>query len=82
MIIADPRVCLFERGRVEGRLAHQQSVQYAAQRPNIRLVAVRLLVQHFRRYVVWRAAYRPANTNDRLHVTMFRLMLCLDEHIC
>lgn len=81
MIVADPRVSLFERGRVKGWLAHQQGIQYAAQCPNIRLVAVCLLVQHFRRYVVWRATYCPANTNDRLHATIFRLMLCLDEYI-
>jgi len=73
MIVADPGVGLLERGCVERRLSHQQGVQYAAQRPNIRLVTVRLLVQHFRGDIVRRAAYRPANANDRLHVTPSRV---------
>lgn len=63
MIVADPSVSLFECGRVEGWLPYQQGVQYTAQRPNIRLIAVRLLVQHFRSDVVRRATYRPADTN-------------------
>lgn len=70
MIVAYPGVSLLERGRVEGRLPYQQGIQYAAQRPNIRLVTVRLLVQHFRSDVVWRAAYRPVDTN-RLHAATF-----------
>lgn len=64
MVVADSRVGLLERGGVERRLPHQQGIKYAAQRPNIRLVAVRLLVQYFRGDVVRRAAYRPANAND------------------
>lgn len=75
MIVADSGVGLFETSRIEWRLPYQQSIKYAAERPNIRLVAVRLLVQHFRSDVVRCAAYRPANANDAL------LDLCLDEHI-
>lgn len=79
VIVADPRVSFLKRGRVERRLSYQQGIQYAAQRPNIRLVAVRLLVQHFRRDVVRRAAYRPANANDRLYATT---LACVYTIVC
>lgn len=84
MIVADPGVSLFERGRVEGWLPYQQGVQYATQRPNIRLVAVRLLVQHFRSDVVRRAAYRPAYIQIDYMLRRFvdaASCVCLDERI-
>lgn len=57
-IVAYPRVRLLQRGRVEGRLAGEEGVQYAAQSPDVRLVAVGLLVENLRGDVVRCAAYR------------------------
>lgn len=74
MVVADPGVSLLKCGCIEGWLPYQQGIQYAAQRPNIRFVTVRLLVQHFRSDVVWRAAYCPVDTNW-LHATILLMPL-------
>ena len=47
---------VLEAAGLERRLANQQRVEYAAQRPDVHLVRVALLVQHLRRNIVRCAA--------------------------
>lgn len=81
MIVTYPRVRFFQRCCVERWLPYQQGVQYAPERPNIRLVTVCLLIQHFRRDVIRCSAYRPAHTNELLQfsrVSSAKLFLILE----
>lgn len=81
MIVTYPRVRFFQRCCVERWLPYQQGVQYAPERPNIRLVTICLLIQHFRRDVIRCSAYRPAHTNELLQfsrVSSAQLFLILE----
>lgn len=81
MIVTYPRVRFFQRCCVERWLPYQQGVQYAPERPNIRLVTVCLLIQHFRRDVIRCSAYRPAHTNELLQfsrISSAKLFLILE----
>ena len=60
-VIRDPRVRLLQCRGLEGRLAHQQGVHDAAQRPDIGGEAVTLLVQNLGGNVVGRPANCPEN---------------------
>ena len=56
LVLLDLGVGVLETRGLKGRLADQQRVEYAAERPHVHLVRVALLVEHLGRDIVGRAA--------------------------
>ena len=67
LVPLDPRVGVLERLRLEGRLAHEQRVEDAADGPDVHLEAVPLLAQHLRRDVVGGTTKSPLPLAVRFH---------------